>query len=259
MQGLIAQQHFADDGFGMLGQDDDRFAVLLDVGDRRQTRQELRVELRNAADAAAGDAVLDLGGRAFANDAAFVDDHDAMGEHVGLFEIMRGQQHGFAGSRERANLIPERAAGFDVHADGGLVEEDQVRIAAKRQREEGPLLLAAGELAEHLVCDAVDLRDAHDFGRGQRIGIVAAEEVDVLADAQHLRHAGDLQHGADAGAGVGVAGIAAEHAGGAGVGEMRPSSRRTAVVFPAPLGPSRATTSPARSSMEKLSRAVICP
>ena len=39
---------------------------------------------------------------------------------------------------------------------------------------------------------------------------------------------------------------------------LSPNSKRTAVVLPAPLGPSKATTSPAWSWREKRSRA-ICP
>ena len=111
-----------------------------------------------------------------------------------------------------------RAAGFDVEADGGLVEEDEVGVAADREGEEDALLLASAELAEEAVFDALKLGDADDLGDGQRVGIVAAEEVDVLADAEGFGDAGDLQHGADAGAGGGVARVAAEDADGAGGG-----------------------------------------
>ena len=48
------------------------------------------------------------------------------------------------------------AAGFDVEADGGLVEEDEVGVAGEGEREEDALLLAAGELAEEAVFDAFE-------------------------------------------------------------------------------------------------------
>ncbi len=108
--------------------------------------------------------------------------------------------------------MPESAAGFDVHADGGLVEEDEVGVAADGEGEEDALLLAAAELAEEAVFDALELGDAQDVGDRERIGVVAAEEVEVLADAQGFRDAGNLQHGADAGAGSGFARVAAEDA-----------------------------------------------
>ena len=116
----------------------------------------------------------------------------------------------FPWADEAADLLPEGAAGFDVEADGGLVEEDEVGVAAEGEGEEDALLLAAAELAEEAVFDALKLGDADDVGDGERVGIVAAEEVEVLADAEGFDDAGDLQHGADTGAGGGFARVAAE-------------------------------------------------
>ena len=112
---------------------------------------------------------LDLGGCAFADDAAFVDDDDAVGERVGLFEVVGGEEDGLAAGGEGADLLPEGAAGFDVEADGGLVEEDEIGVAADRECEEDALLLASAELAEHAVFDALELGDADDLGEWQRV------------------------------------------------------------------------------------------
>ncbi len=131
---------------------------------------------------------------------------------------MGGEEDGFAAGGEGADLGPEGAAGLDVHADGGLVEEDDVGVAGEGEGEEGALLLAAGEIAELLVHDAVEAGDADELGDGHGRGIVAAEEVDVLADVEHLGGVADLEHGSDAGAGGGVAGVSAEDAGAAGGG-----------------------------------------
>ena len=78
-----------------------------------------------------------------------------MGEGVGLFKVVGGEEDGFALRGEGADLLPEGAAGFDVEADGGLVEEDEVGVAAEGEGEEDALLLAAAELAEEAVFDAL--------------------------------------------------------------------------------------------------------
>ena len=134
----------------------------------------------------AGAKRFDLGGRAFADHAALVDDDDAVGERVGLFEVVRGEQDGLAAGGSDADLRPHAAAGFDVEADGGLVEEDEVGVAGEGEGEEDALLLAAGELAEHTRLDAFEAGGANHVGVGHGVGIVAAEDVDVLADAEHF-------------------------------------------------------------------------
>ena len=161
---------------------------------------------------------LDLGGGAFADDAAFVDDDDAVGEGVGLFEVVGGEEDGFAAGGEGADLLPEAAAGFDVEADGGLVEEDEVGVAAEGEGEEDALLLAAAELAEHAVFDAFELGDADDVGEGQRVRVVAAEEVDVLADLSVSRTRATCSMAPTRVRVVAAAGVAAEDADVAEVG-----------------------------------------
>ena len=141
-----------------------------------------------------------------------------MGQGVGLFEVVGGEENGLSLGGQASDLLPEGAAGFDIHADSGLVEEDEVGVAADGEGEEDALLLAAAELAEEAVFDALELRDAEDVGDGEWVGIVAAEEVEVLADAEGFGDAGDLQHGADAGASGGFARVAAEDLRGAGGG-----------------------------------------
>ena len=146
----------------------------------------------------------------FADDAAFVDDDDAMGEGVGLFEVVGCEEDSLAAGGKCADLLPETAAGFDVEADGGLVEEDEVGVTADGKREEDALLLAAAKLTELTVFEAFELGDTDDLGEGQRARVVAAEQVDVLPDFQSFGDAGNLQHGSDASASEGEARIAAE-------------------------------------------------
>ncbi len=70
--------------------------VELDTGYAWKCEQELFGEVRVAADGAAAAVALDFGGCAFADDAALVDDDDAMGEGVGLFEVVRGEEDGLS-------------------------------------------------------------------------------------------------------------------------------------------------------------------
>ncbi len=113
---------------------------------------------------------------------------------------------------EVAHLVPEPPAGLQVHADRGLIQEHQIRIATEREAKQHPLPLPAGQLAEPAVLDALEAGAADDLGRGQRLRVVAAEERDVLAHEQRLRHARNLQHRADPGTCVRGARIPSQHA-----------------------------------------------
>jgi hypothetical protein len=73
-------------------------------------------------------------------------------------------------------------------------------------------------LAEHAFLDVFQAGGADNVGVGHGVGVVAAEDRDVFADAEHLGGTADLKHDAGAEAGGGVAGICAEDADGAGCG-----------------------------------------
>ena len=60
VQRLIAQEHSRTTLSGCSAVDDDRLPVLLHIDYRRKRQQEPRIELRDAADAASGYAMLDL-------------------------------------------------------------------------------------------------------------------------------------------------------------------------------------------------------
>src|SRR5215211_8406953 len=58
-----------------------------------------------------------------------VDDGDAVGELVGLFQVLGGQQHGGAGVDQVADQVPEVPAAGRVQPGGGLVQEQHLRAA----------------------------------------------------------------------------------------------------------------------------------
>ena len=82
--------------------------------------------------------------------------HDAVGVLVGLLEVVGGEQDGAAALGVLADRLPEAAAALDVHAGGGLVEDQQGGVGEQGHREAQPLLLAAGALADLAVGDRGD-------------------------------------------------------------------------------------------------------
>src|SRR5262249_44258643 len=85
----------------------------------------------------------ELCGRALADDLAADDDGHAVGELLGLVEVVGRQQDRRAERAERANRLPGLAARLRVEARRRLVEEDQVRVADQREAEVEAALLPA--------------------------------------------------------------------------------------------------------------------
>ena len=72
-----------------------------------------------------GDLLLELGRGALGHDPAAVDDGDAVGQPVGLLQVLRGEEHG--GHPDPAKLgddLPHALAAGQVEAGRRLVEED---------------------------------------------------------------------------------------------------------------------------------------
>ncbi len=76
------------------------------------------------------DLSADLGlqffGGAFGDEPAVVDDGDAVGELVGLLEVLGGEEDGGAAAHEVSDDLPEVEATAGVEAGGGLVEEQDL-------------------------------------------------------------------------------------------------------------------------------------
>ena len=91
---------------------------------------------------------------------AGVDDHDAVGELLGLVEEVGGEHDGDAVGAQLADELPGGAPGLRVHAGRRLVQEHQLGTADERQRQRQPLLLAAGQPLH---------RRAGDLGQPDRV------------------------------------------------------------------------------------------
>ena len=87
---------------------------------------------------------LQLRRRALGDDPAVVDDPDAVGEHVGLLEVLRRQEDGHAlVAREPADLLPERGAALRVEARSSARRGRGSTGVDQREREVEPALHAA--------------------------------------------------------------------------------------------------------------------
>ena len=95
-------------------------------------------------DVRAGDALLEFLRRALGDDAAPVQHGDAVGELVGLLQVLRGQQDGHAVGDQLPDKLPRRVAAARVQAGRGLVEEDQPWPPHQRHRDVEAALHAAG-------------------------------------------------------------------------------------------------------------------
>jgi hypothetical protein len=128
------------------------------------------------ADRARADHRLDLGGRAVGDDDASRHEDRAVGELVRLLAVVRREEHRLAVRGGVAHRPPERSPALDVHAHGGLVEDEELRIREEREREAHALRLASGELLRPLVCD---VRDADELDRGVEVERLRVERRDL--------------------------------------------------------------------------------
>ena len=135
-----------------------------------------------------------------------VDDRDAVGELVGLVEVLRGQQDRAAVADEVPDGVPHLAAGARVQAGRGLVQEDQGRPGDQARGQVEAPAHAAGELLDRLGRRLLQVELLEQpGGRRARLGpaeaLEPAEEVEVLGGGQQLVDrgvlAGDPQELAD--------------------------------------------------------------
>ncbi len=84
---------------------------------------------------APGDAPLELVGGALGRDGAAVEHRDPVGEPVGLLQVLGGEEDGDPVGDQAADDVPQAAAAARVQSGGGLVEEEQARVADQAHRQ----------------------------------------------------------------------------------------------------------------------------
>ena len=208
---------------------DDVAAVRARPGRERCGREcgaEREVVLGIDERAAAGE---QLRGRAFGDDAAEVDDHDAVGERLHLAQKVGRQEHGAAAVGKVAQELAHPAHAGWVKPVGGLVEDQDLRVAQQRVRDPQPLAHAQRVVAEALArCRAVEA-DAVE----QAVDAARVDAHQLRGDGQRLTAApaavlgGRVEEDADPPAGVGevaVGGTENERLARVGLGEAREHS-----------------------------------
>ena len=133
---------------GVFGQGLHHVGERLNSGDRREDASaanvdfgfsdtEIAHDLRAALEHVAlhqrdlelvpADLCLELIGRSRGDDAATVDHRDGIGQSIGFFEILRGQQHRGSQSHQVTNHLPQIDPRSRVETGRGLVEEKHRR------------------------------------------------------------------------------------------------------------------------------------
>jgi hypothetical protein len=127
---------------------------------RHVTRRPGHVQL----DARGGEDLLhQLRLRALRDDAPAIDDDDAVADHGHLGQDMRRQDHRVLAG-ERADQGPDLGDLPGVEADGGLVEDEHIRVPEQRLREADALPVALRQLADHPVAHVRDEAAVHHVG-----------------------------------------------------------------------------------------------
>ena len=92
---------------------------------------------------------LDLLEPAVGDDHAGLDQHDAVGESVGLLEVVRREQHAAAALVRVTRTASQTALRrLEVEAGRRLVEHDEPRVAGEGERDSDASTLAAGQSSE---------------------------------------------------------------------------------------------------------------
>ncbi len=196
---------------------------------------------------------IELARRAGGDDAAAIDDRDAVAERFGLVEIVRRQQHRVAVVLHPRDLAVQLAARLRIETGGRLVEEDELGLVDEGQRQREPLPLAARQRVERRVGlvgegEALEQRGRRRRCRGRTTpNSASASRGVILSCSAVVCSAAPIFCLTSRGrrrASMPQTSIAPAS------GSRRPMTHSTVVVLPAPFGPSSPKISP--SSISKL-------
>ena len=132
------------------------------------------------------------------DDLAVVHDGDAVAEALGFVHVVGGEDDGSAGLFELVDEIPEMATGLGIEAGGGLIEEEEFRIADEGAGHGEALLLASGEAADTGFALFFELRGADGLFDRDAMAEEAAEHAQGFFDGEFFRELGFLKLDADA-------------------------------------------------------------
>ena len=164
----------------------------LDVEDARDLAQSRRERLRRAHPQVEhlrpGQRALERRRRVERQDAAVVDDRQALAEPVRLLHVVRREDEGDAALVQAAQRLPQQAPRLGIEAGGGLVEQHHLRVVHQRARDQHALLLAAGE-RERLGLGLVGHLQLLEQPRGALLALVGGQAEVAAVVGEHLPHA----------------------------------------------------------------------
>src|SRR5438477_2585572 len=157
--------------------DDEPLTLVREVAERAQAIERAVLESRGAhADGVSGKEVAECSDL---DDAALVDDRDAIADLFDLGQQMRVEEHRRATCLQRPDDLTHVVAADRVEGARRLVEEDERGVAEERDAEAEPLLHAlrvAGDAVVGAIREADDAEGVLDLGIPRR-----AIEADELA------------------------------------------------------------------------------
>ena len=206
---------------------------------RAGRRERHAVELADERD--------ELAAGALGEDAARVDDADAVAEPLGLLHVVRRVEDGHAALSKLVHGFEDGVAALRIDAHGGLVEDEQLRLVEQADADvEAPL--HAARVGVRAVVGSLRQAGQLEDGRDALLERLAAETLQPAEEAQVLSRSQVRVDGQVLGH------VADERLGLGGVDRpwacprpstLPPSRSRSPqtiemlVVLPAPLGPSR--------------------
>ena len=143
--------------------------------------------------------------RAFGNDLAVVDDHDPVGQVVGLFEVLGGEQHVGAVGDELAHSFPEGDAASRVEPGGRLVEQQDAGTSDEARAEVQAAAHPSGPPAHEPVgglgeVEPFECRGGAAAGVGGGLAEEAGHDLEVLPSGHRFLDRGRLAGEPDQGA-----------------------------------------------------------
>jgi len=169
----------------------DRMAEVLGEADDVQPRGRAEAQRPSGSERA------EVARASRCHDPTVVDDHDPVGELLGLFQVVRGEHHGDPPLGEICDDLADHGPPDRVHTRRRLVQEGDLRSADQRQRELEALLLAAREAAEGRTSDAPEVETVQELVAVERIGEKAAPEPDRVQWPHGRVDPAGLEHHAD--------------------------------------------------------------
>ena len=183
-------------GFGLRGDCEGRFDEGEVSRQRREIARHFELVVRTAEDFAA-----EIRRRALGDDAALVDDQDAVAGHFDLGEDMRGDDDGHAAA-EAGDEIADDEDLMRIQADGGLVHDNDGRLGEDGFGDADALAVAFGKLADDFVPDPFQVAELENFvdARPEFAAgdlFEAAAKIEILRDAHVFRERIVFRHVAD--------------------------------------------------------------